>query len=202
MNERVEGGRLAYGCGRVCGCPQLLEPGPRGLPLTTAVRRSFKGCLQARIRGASRLSVCRPVQRPAPLGVAVIGGSRGCPRSLRGGGRVFVLSFARSRGHACRRTTAGYAWRVRVGESVESPALGMRATWREIGEDVLPFDLHMRHGAPAVPMHVHPHQTGTNRCAGRRGSIGVERKPLSAQDGEECGHTARAAAYDRAKPLG
>ena len=34
----------------------------------------------------------------------------------------------------------------------------MRATWREFGEDVLVFDLRMRHDAPVVPMHVHPHQ--------------------------------------------
>lgn len=34
----------------------------------------------------------------------------------------------------------------------------MRVTWREVGGDVLAFDLVMRAGAPAVPMHVHPRQ--------------------------------------------
>jgi len=47
---------------------------------------------------------------------------------------------------------------MRAGESIESPVLGMRVTWREVGSDVLAFDLLMRAGAPSVPMHVHPQQ--------------------------------------------
>jgi mannose-6-phosphate isomerase-like protein (cupin superfamily) len=47
---------------------------------------------------------------------------------------------------------------VRFGEQIESPALGLRVTWREVAEDVLAFDLAMRAGAPVIPMHVHPRQ--------------------------------------------
>jgi mannose-6-phosphate isomerase-like protein (cupin superfamily) len=65
---------------------------------------------------------------------------------------------------------------VQTGEQIESPSMGLRITWRELGPDVLGFDLAMRAGAPAVPMHVHPHQeeritvhTGTirSRSGGR-----------------------------------
>jgi mannose-6-phosphate isomerase-like protein (cupin superfamily) len=47
---------------------------------------------------------------------------------------------------------------VQVGEAIESPALGLRVRWREVGAEVLAFDLRMRGDAPAVPLHVHPRQ--------------------------------------------
>jgi mannose-6-phosphate isomerase-like protein (cupin superfamily) len=50
---------------------------------------------------------------------------------------------------------------VRVGEQIESPALGLRVTWQEVADDVLAFDLAMRAGAPVIPMHVHPRQEET-----------------------------------------
>jgi len=47
---------------------------------------------------------------------------------------------------------------VQVGESIESPAMGLRVTWRELGPDVLAMDLVLKAGAPVIPMHVHPRQ--------------------------------------------
>ena len=47
---------------------------------------------------------------------------------------------------------------MQVGESIVSPALGHRVTWREVGAEVLAFDLRMRGNAPAIPLHVHPRQ--------------------------------------------
>jgi hypothetical protein len=34
--------------------------------------------------------------------------------------------------------------------------MGLVLTWREVETDVLAFDMTMRAGAPAIPMHVHP----------------------------------------------
>src|SRR4051795_4917006 len=47
---------------------------------------------------------------------------------------------------------------MRVGETIESPSMGLRLTWRKPGPDILGFDLAMRAGAPVVPLHVHPRQ--------------------------------------------
>src|SRR6478736_6581692 len=48
------------------------------------------------------------------------------------------------------------------GQTIEAPRMGMRVTWRAPAEtsdeDVLRFDLWIRADAPALPMHVHPHQ--------------------------------------------
>jgi mannose-6-phosphate isomerase-like protein (cupin superfamily) len=55
------------------------------------------------------------------------------------------------------RATA-YDRTVRVGESIESPTLGLQVTWRELGPEVLTFDLRMRGDGPAIPLHVHPRQ--------------------------------------------
>jgi quercetin dioxygenase-like cupin family protein len=44
-----------------------------------------------------------------------------------------------------------------VGERIESPAMGLQVTWREVAGDVLAFDFVMRAGAPVIPLHVHPH---------------------------------------------
>src|SRR4051794_36094684 len=59
---------------------------------------------------------------------------------------------------------AGVAAALRIG-SLDAdgrvdrlPVLGMRVTWREVGTEVLAFDLLMRAAAPRVPMHVHPTQ--------------------------------------------
>jgi Cupin domain len=47
---------------------------------------------------------------------------------------------------------------MEIGEQIESPVLGLVLTWREVRTEVLAFDLTMRAGAPAIPMHVHPRQ--------------------------------------------
>jgi hypothetical protein len=47
---------------------------------------------------------------------------------------------------------------MEIGEQIESPTLGLALTWREMGAEVLAFDMTMQAGAPAIPMHVHPRQ--------------------------------------------
>jgi hypothetical protein len=58
---------------------------------------------------------------------------------------------------------------MEIGQQIESPSLGLVLTWREVETDVLAFDMTMRAGAPAIPMHVHPRQE--ERIAVLRGTV-------------------------------